>query len=130
MLAAGLCLVLLLDLFVPDHRRWITGTVTGFVLLGAFIPVATLAVVGGDVRSLFDGRYVIDEFALALKGLFLLAGYVVVLLSSNEMEEGHYYQGEYYVLLLTSVLGMVMMASARISSACSWRWSSCRSRRT
>jgi len=112
-LAAGLCLVLLLDLFVPDHRRWITGTVAGFVLLGAFIPVATLAVIGGDVRSLFDGRYVIDEFALALKGLFLLAGYVVVLLSSNEMEEGGYHQGEYYVLLLTSVLGMVMMASSR-----------------
>ncbi len=111
--AAGLCLVLLVDLFVPDHKRWVTGTITGFVLLGAFIPVATLAVIGGDVRSLFDGRYVVDEFALALKGLFLLAGYVVVLLSSNEMEEGHYYQGEYYVLLMSSVLGMVMMASAR-----------------
>jgi len=45
--------------------------------------------------------------------LFLLAGYVVVLLSSNEVEEGHYHQGEYYVLLLTSITGMVMMGSAR-----------------
>ena len=29
------------------------------------------------------------------------------------MEEGHYHQGEYYVLLLTSITGMVMMGSAR-----------------
>jgi len=83
------------------------------VLLAALIPVVTLGVVGDDVRSLFDGRYVIDNFSLVLKALFLLAGYVVILLSTNEVEEGGYYQGEYYVLLLTSILGMVMMASAR-----------------
>lgn len=112
-LAVGLCTVLLVDLFVPAHRRWITGSITGLFLLAAFIPVVTLAVIGGDVRSMFDGRYVIDEFALALKALFVLAAYVVVLLSTNEMEEGHYYQGEYYVLLLSSVLGMVMMTSSR-----------------
>ena len=64
------------------------------------------------MRSLFDGRYVVDDFALVLKALFLLAGYVVVLLSQTELEEGGYYQGEFYVLLLCSVLGMVMMASA------------------
>lgn len=112
-LAAGICVVLLVDLFVEERQRWITGTLTGMVLLAAFIPVVTLSVIGGDVRSLFDGRYVIDEFALVVKALFLLAGYVVVLLSSNEVEEGHYHQGEYYVLLLTSITGMVMMGSAR-----------------
>ena len=112
-LAAGICLVLLVDLFVEERQRWITSTLTGMVLLAAFIPVVTLSVIGGDVRSLFDGRYVIDEFALVVKALFLLAGYVVVLLSSNEVEEGHYHQGEYYVLLLTSITGMVMMGSAR-----------------
>jgi NADH-quinone oxidoreductase subunit N len=112
-LAAGICLVLLVDLFVEERQRWITSTLTGMVLLAAFIPVVTLSVIGGDVRSLFDGRYVIDEFALVVKALFLLAGYVVVLLSSNEVEEGHYHQGEYYVLLLTSITNMVMMGSAR-----------------
>jgi NADH-quinone oxidoreductase subunit N len=113
-LAAGICLVLLVDLFVPDHRRWMTGTLAGFVLLGALLPVVTLAVIGGDVRdAIGEGRYIIDNFSLVMKALFLLAGYIVVLLSTNEMEEGHYYQGEYYVLLLSSVLGMVMMASSR-----------------
>ena len=113
-LAAGLCLVLLVDLFVSEQRRWITGTLTGLVLLAATLPLVTLAVTGADVRdAVGEGRYVVDNFSLVLKALFLLAAYVVVLLSTNEMEEGHYYQGEYYVLLLSSVLGMVMMASSR-----------------
>ncbi len=112
-LAAGICAVLLVDLFVDEAKRWITASLSGFVLLGAAIPVFTLAVIGDDTRSMFDGRYVIDEYALVLKALFLLAGYVVVLLSSSEIEEGRYHQGEYYVLLLTSITGMVMMASSR-----------------
>jgi NADH-quinone oxidoreductase subunit N len=112
-LAAGICAVLLIDLFVEERQRWITSTVAGFVMLGAFLPIVTLGVIGDDVRSMFDGRYVVDEFALVLKALFLLTGYVVVLMSSNEIDEGGYHQGEYYVLLMSSVLGMVMMASAR-----------------
>ena len=43
----------------------------------AFIPVVTLAVVGDDSRSMFDGRYVVDDYALILKALFLLTAYVV-----------------------------------------------------
>ena len=112
-LAAGICLIILVDLFVSESKRWVTASLTGFVMLGALLPVVTLAVADADVRSLFDGRYVIDEFALTLKALFLIAGYVVVLLSQNHVEEGDYHRGEYYTLLLTSVTGMVMMASSR-----------------
>ena len=113
-LIAGINLVLLIDLWLDESKKWAMATLTGFVMLGAVIPVVTLAVLGGDVRdAIFDGRYVIDEYALILKALFLLVGYVVVLLSQNELEEGGYYQGEFYVLMLVSVLGMVMMASSR-----------------
>ena len=112
-LIVGINVVLASDLLVDESRKWATASLTGFVLLGATIPVVTLAVIGDGPRSLFDGRYVVDDFALILKALFLLTGYVVVLLSQNELEEGGYYQGEYYVLLLCSVLGMVMMSSSR-----------------
>ena len=112
-LAAGICLIILVDLFVSDSKKWVTSTLTGFVMLAALVPVLTLAVSDDNVRSLFDGRYVIDEFALTLKALFLIVGYVVVLLSQNHVEEGDYYLGEYFTLLLTSVTGMVMMASSR-----------------
>ena len=112
-LVVGINLVLFIDLWVDESKKWAMATLTGFVLLGAFLPVVTLAVVGDDVRSMFDGRYVVDEFALVLKAVFLLTAYVVVLMSQTEIEEGGYYQGEFYVLLLTSVLGMVMMTSSR-----------------
>ena len=112
-LGAGICVVLLVDLFVAESKRWILATLSGFVLLGALLPVVTLGVIGGDVRSMFDDRYVIDNFSLVLKALFLLTGYVVVLLSTHEIEEGGYHQGEYYVMLLSSILGMVMMTSSR-----------------
>ena len=112
-LGAGIALVLLVDLFIAESKRWILATLSGFVLLGALLPVVTLGVIGDDVRSMFDDRYVIDNFSLVLKALFLLAGYIVVLLSTHEIEEGGYHQGEYYVMLLSSILGMVMMTSSR-----------------
>ncbi len=112
-LGVGICLLIVLDLFLAESRKWLVSTVAGLILLGAVLPVVTLGVIGSDVRSMFDGRYVIDNFSLVLKALFLLSGYVVVLMSSRDTEERTPYQGEYYTLLLTSIMGMVMMASAR-----------------
>jgi NADH-quinone oxidoreductase subunit N len=112
-LAGGLVVVLLLDLFLAEARKWLLATAASWVLLAAFVPVLTLALSDGGVRSLFDGRYVIDDFSLVMKGLFLLAGYVVVLLSTDHLRDGGYHEGEYWVLLLSSLTGMVMMASSR-----------------
>jgi len=112
-LAVGISVVLLVDLFTTERSKWLLSVLTGFTLLGAALPVLTLALHDNPVRSMFDGRYVVDEFSLVMKGLFLLAGYVIVLLSSSHVEEGDYWRGEYWFLLLTSLLGMVMMSSAR-----------------
>ncbi|MEY4401248.1 MAG: NADH-quinone oxidoreductase subunit [Actinomycetota bacterium] len=112
-LAVGIAVVLLVDLFTSERSKWLLSILTGFSLLGAVLPVLTLALRDDPVRSMFDGRYVVDDFSLVMKGLFLLAGYVIVLLSSSHLEEGDYWRGEYWFLLLTSLLGMVMMASAR-----------------
>ena len=112
-LAGGIVLLVLLDLFVSDAKKWILTPIASFTVLGAFLPVLTLALSNDGVRSLFDDRYMVDDFSLVMKGLFLLAGYVVVLLTADHLREGDYYQGEYWFLLLTSLLGMVMMASSR-----------------
>ena len=44
---------------------------------------------------------------------FLVATYITILLSVDYIDEGDYYQGEFYFLLLTSAFGMSIMASAR-----------------
>ena len=112
-LVAGVNIILLIDLNISEAKQWMLATLTGFVMLGALVPIVTLAVIGDESRSLFDGRYVVDQYALILKAFFLLVAYVVILMSQTELEEGGYYQGEFYVLMLCSVLGMVMMTSAR-----------------
>jgi NADH-quinone oxidoreductase subunit N len=112
-LGAGIFFLLLIEVNLDESKKWITSAFSGVVLLGAMLPIVTLAVDDVSVRSLFDGRYVVDEFSLVLKMLFLVAGYIVILLSTSYVEEGDYYQGEYYLLLLSSILGMVMMASSR-----------------
>lgn len=112
-LAGGLCLVLMLDLFIEERKKWMLTAISSFTLLAAMVPVLMLALSESEVRSMFDGRYVVDNFSLVMKGLFLLAGYVVVLLSSSHIEQGEYWRGEYWFLLLTSLLGMLMMASSR-----------------
>jgi NADH-quinone oxidoreductase subunit N len=78
----------------------------------------------GSARVLFQGAlesgqpdgigaYVVDQYSLVLKGVFLLSGYVVVLLSTVYLAEGDYYDSEYYQLIAASVLGMMVMTSAR-----------------
>ena len=62
---------------------------------------------------MFGGAYVVDDFSLVVKALFLLSAYAVVLISTNYVDEGDYYEGEYYTLLLCSILGMVMISSSR-----------------
>jgi len=104
--------VLALDLVLDRPQKYWTATlaVAGSAL--ALLPLAVLAV-NGDTISMFDGSYVVDEFALVLKGLFLVSAYIVFLLSHHYIESERYYQGEYYFLLLTTVLGSLVMSSAR-----------------
>jgi NADH-quinone oxidoreductase subunit N len=104
--------VLTLDLFLQRPQKYWTATVAVAGTALALIPLGILAV-NGEVISMFDGSYVVDEFALVLKGLFLVAAYIVFLLSHNYIESDRYYQGEYYLLLLASVLGSLVMASSR-----------------
>ena len=112
-LAGGLCLVLMLDLFIDERKKWMLTAISSFTLLAAMVPVLMLALSETEIRTMFDGRYVVDNFSLVMKAVFLLAGYVVVLLSSSHIEQGEYWRGEYWFLLLTSLLGMLMMASSR-----------------
>ena len=99
-LAAGICVVLLADLFLVNRHKWVLSTIAGFSLLGAVLPIVIVGLNDQNVWSMFDGRYVVDDFSLVMKGLFLLSGYVVVLLSSAHVEEGDYWRGEFWFLLL------------------------------
>ncbi|MCB1247446.1 MAG: NADH-quinone oxidoreductase subunit N, partial [Acidimicrobiia bacterium] len=88
-------------------------------LFVALVPVLTLAFcdslefcTAGD-RTLFGGSYVVDGYALVLQGIFIFAGFTTILLSIGYLETDRYYEGEYYFLIVSAVLGAVVMASSR-----------------
>jgi NADH-quinone oxidoreductase subunit N len=111
-LTATIAIALLLDLTTSDADKGIVSSVAGLGVLAAIVPLVTLGL-DDSSRVMFGGAYVVDDFALVLKGLFLVAAYLTILLSTNTIAEGDYYEGEYYLLLVSSVLGMTVMASAR-----------------
>jgi NADH-quinone oxidoreductase subunit N len=111
-LTGTIIVVLLADLIWPERSRFTSSRIASIGVLAALIPVITLAADGTE-RSLFGGAFVVDNYALALMGFFLVVAYVSLLISADYIGEGDYYQGEFYFLLLTSVLGMSIMASGR-----------------
>ncbi|HJS71123.1 MAG TPA: NADH-quinone oxidoreductase subunit N [Acidimicrobiia bacterium] len=111
-IVATIVAVIGLDLALPRRQKYWTATVAVAGTAAALLPLGVLAV-NGETVSMFDGSYVVDEFALVLKGLFLVAAYIVFLMSHSYIEGDRYYQGEYYFLLLSSLLGSLVMASAR-----------------
>ncbi len=104
--------VFTLDLLLPRSQKYWTATVAVAGTALAAVPLVMLAV-DGTTRSMFDGSYVVDEFAVILKAVFIVSAYIVLLMSHHYIESDRYYQGEYYFLLLASVLGSLVMASAR-----------------
>ena len=107
-------LLTLIDILFAERARAITSALAGLGFLAVLVPIITLASAGvaSEPRVMFDGGYVVDGFALLLKAIFVIAGYLVVLLSTNYFSEGDYWENEYYGLLAASMLGMLVMSSA------------------
>ena len=114
-LTGVILVVLLVDLLVDETRKVLVTQLAGVGLLASLIPIVSLAQKGitGHARGMFGGAYVVDTFSLVLKALFIASGFVVLLMSTDYIGEGDYYEGEFSFLLLSSVLGMVVMCSAR-----------------
>lgn len=111
-IVATLLGVLTLDLFLPRHRKYWVATLAVAGTAVAAVPLILLAV-EGTTRSMLDDSFVVDTFALVLKGILVLGAYVVFLMSVSYVESDRYYQGEYYLLVLASLLGSMVMASGR-----------------
>jgi NADH-quinone oxidoreductase subunit N len=109
-LAGTIFVVLLVDLALPLERKWYAMVVAFLGVLGSL--VATLTLIGSH-RVTFGGSYVVDNFAILFKVFFTAVALVVLLLSVRYVRESRLYQGEYYFLMLASVLGMLTMPSSR-----------------
>ena len=66
----------------------------------------------GLTRSMFDGSYA-RQLRRRSRDSSIVGAYLVMLMSVSDIESDRYYQGEYYLLLLSSLLGSMVMASGR-----------------
>ena len=109
---AGLAfLVFAADLVLPESRKNLLGW-TSIVGLIALIVVSIFMLWDHD-ESLYDGLLAIDDFSLWFKVLFLGIGIFIILSSMDFVDQHLEHKGEFYGLLLFSILGMNIMAQAR-----------------
>lgn len=117
-LAAWACALLLVDVFIPtDRKDWTVvlaalglAVVLGFTI--AQYPQASAAAASGKVPLLFHNMLVVDGFSISMNVLVLVSGLVAVALAYDYLKRMGLARGEYYVLLLFTILGMMLMASA------------------
>ncbi|MEZ5475144.1 MAG: NADH-quinone oxidoreductase subunit NuoN [Steroidobacteraceae bacterium] len=110
-LAGAVCVVLLIDVFFGERRRGLTPTLTLLALaIGAALTLLYANVAGREV--LFHGLYVSDPLAVMLKLLGFLVTAVALLYSHDYLRRRDMDRGEYYVLVLTALLGVFVIVSA------------------
>jgi NADH-quinone oxidoreductase subunit N len=108
-LSAWACVLLLVDLFISKERKGITALLSA---LGLAITLGlTLAQIGEGLTG-FNDMVVIDGFAVFVNALLLVSGLLGVALAYGYVKRMGLERGEYYILLLFSVTGMMLMAQA------------------
>ena len=109
---AGLAfLVFALDLFLPEGKKRPLAFVSIIGLIA--LVVVSLLMLWDEEESLYNGLLAVDAFALFFKVFFLGMGIAIILMSMDFVETRLKHQGEFYGLLLFSILGMNVIAQSR-----------------
>ena len=110
-IVTGLAFVVLgLDLFLSERRKWVLPIVAVVGLVVAL--VVSLWYLWGVSDSLYDGVIRVDGYALFFKAFFIALGGVVVLVSVDFVRRNLEYPGEYYGILLFTVVAMMLLAAS------------------
>lgn len=112
LLTGGILLVLVADLLLDGESKkalgWLTALVLGTVLIASYDE--NLGTRGIAVFGKYEG----GAWPLYIKRIFLVAGLIATLGSLEEVNRRfHRRQGEYWLLLLFSLLGMTLLPGAR-----------------
>jgi NADH-quinone oxidoreductase subunit N len=101
-------IVLMVDLFSPPGQQANAGLIP---LIGIGLAFWAALRLLGSRQELFGGMIIVDTASLLFQLIFLVAGFLTVLLSIRYVAEEGLELGEYYALLLFALLGAMLMAS-------------------
>ncbi len=104
------CAVLIIDLYLTDKTRHITYLITlaSMVVAG----IITFAGMPAEPEIVLSGSYVNDKMAVVLKLFVFLTTAGVLVYTRQYLAERGLFKGEFYVLVMFAVLGMMVMISA------------------
>jgi len=105
-LVAWACGLLLLDVFFLKKHRTITAALAA---LGLLVALGFVLARFGTTTAGFGGMVVVDNFSNFLNVLLLVSGLAGVALAYDYLKRTGVDKGEYYVLLLFAVVGMMLM---------------------
>ena len=108
-LVAWTCGLLLVDLFIPHERKEWTAILAG---MGLILSLGLAISRSGQYQLAFSGMVSVDGFSLFLNVVFLVSGLVGVIIAHDYLKRLDMERGEYYILLLFSVCGMMLMSMA------------------
>src|SRR5947207_855419 len=108
--------ILLMDLIIPAEWKWFNA-VTAFI--GVLFSAAAVYVriqrplyaAGLPAQTAFMNAMLLDHFAVYFWYLFLGGAAIAILMSVRYLEIEHEHHGEFYALILFSVVGMMCMAA-------------------
>ena len=108
------CAALILDVMLPRGQKRAVAYLSIAGLLASLLSLVILyrdVVSGGGPRTGFFDMIVIDNYGVVFKAMFLIGATLAILLSITYLEEEGEQRGEYYSLILFSVVGMMFMAA-------------------
>lgn len=109
------CAALVVDVMLPRDRKrvvaWISLAGVGLSFVSLWI-LYTNIVSKGTPRTAFFDMIVLDSYAVVFKSIFLIGAALSILLSIKYLDIEGEQRGEYYGLILFSVVGMMFMASS------------------
>ncbi len=104
------CVILIVDLFVRDDNRIVTYALSQFTLAGCF--AITLLTSELEPAYTFSGMFVDDYMSDVLKLLTYLGVMAMLVYSRAYLVARGLFRGEFFVLALFAMLGMMVMISA------------------
>ena len=104
------CIVLVVDVYLPERFRRFTYQLSQASLAGAALLV--LATFPDTRATTFEGAFVADPMAAVLKVFILVVSGFGLFYSRVHLEARRLMRGEYFVLGLFAVLGMLVLVSA------------------
>jgi NADH-quinone oxidoreductase subunit N len=104
------CVVLVVDVFIEQNRRNLTYSLSQLTLL---VTAALITLGEADQRVLaFNDMFIQDQLADTLKLFILAITFVIFVYSRDYLRDRDIFKGEFYVLGLFGVLGMMIMVSS------------------